>query len=141
MQVGSDKGNPSVSENDPRVTRIGKILRRYKIDELPQIINIIKGDMALVGPRPEVGHYIDLLSLKERRLILSVKPGLTDYASLWNINEGYTLLLGNPEEYYYKIIRPIKVRLQLRYIEEKCFWVDIKIIFRTLKKLSLNLFS
>jgi lipopolysaccharide/colanic/teichoic acid biosynthesis glycosyltransferase len=135
MVVNADKiGGSSTADDDPRLTTIGKFLRKYKLDELPQLFNVLKGDMSFVGPRPEVPFYVDMFT-DEEKAILSVKPGITDWASLWNSDEG-ALLAGSvdPEKDYMEKIRPEKVRLQLRYIRERSFWVDMEILFRTAMK-------
>jgi len=125
-------GGPSTADDDPRITKTGRFLRKYKLDELPQLINVLKGEMSLVGPRPEVQCYVDMFSGKEKA-ILSVRPGITDWASIWNSDEG-AILAGNPdpEKAYAEKIRPEKIRLQLKYIRERSFWIDLKIIFQTL---------
>lgn len=126
-------GGPSTADDDPRITGIGRFLRKYKLDELPQLINVLKGEMSLVGPRPEVPHYVNMLT-KEERDILSVRPGITDWASICNSDEG-AVLSGNPdpEKTYMEKIRPEKIRLQLKYVRERSFFVDLKIIFQTLR--------
>jgi lipopolysaccharide/colanic/teichoic acid biosynthesis glycosyltransferase len=132
MVVHADRiGGPSASDGDPRITRIGRTLRRYKLDELPQLINVLKGEMSLVGPRPEVRHYTDQFS-EEEQAILSVRPGITDWASIWNADEG-ALLAGaeDPEQLYATRIRPTKLRLQLKYVREQSFFTDLRIIFLT----------
>jgi len=135
MVVDADKlGGPSTPADDPRITRIGGLLRsKFKLDELPQLINVVKGDMSLVGPRPEVPEYVALYS-EEEKAILSLRPGLTDYASIWDSNEG-EILRGSqdPEKDYMEKIRPEKMRLQLKYVREHSFWIDLKIILQTLK--------
>ncbi|MDI6735231.1 MAG: sugar transferase [bacterium] len=134
MVVNADKiGGPSTSGDDPRLLKIGKFLRKYKLDELPQLINVLKGDMSFVGPRPEVQHYVNMFT-EEEKVILSVPPGITDWASLWNSDEG-TLLAGSPdpEKTYMEEIRPEKIRLQLKYVKENNFWTDLKILFETIK--------
>ena len=136
LVINADKiGGPSTSDDDPRLTKIGKFLRKYKLDELPQLFNVIKGEMSLVGPRPEVPEYAKLYKDKEQ-IVFSVKPGITDLASLWNDDEG-AILKGNsdPEKTYLEQIRPEKVRLQIKYVKEKSFIGDLKIIFKTLKKI------
>jgi len=129
-------GGFSAATDDPRITRIGKYLRKYKIDELPQLINVIKGDMALVGPRPEVKHYVDMLTTEQREIVLSVRPGITSIASIRFHNEA-EILDGkeDPEAYYRDVIRPEKVRLQIEGIKNKSFWYDLKLIILTLIKL------
>lgn len=134
MVVEAEKiGGPSTADDDPRITAIGHKLRRLKLDELPQLFNVLKGDMSLVGPRPEVRHYTDMFS-KEEKAILNVRPGITDWASLWNPDEG-KMLAGSPdpEKTYMEKIRPTKLRLQLKYVREKSLRNDIVIILQTLK--------
>ena len=124
-------GGTSTPENDPRITNLGKFLRKYKVDELPQLWNVLKGDMSIVGPRPQVLWAVELYS-NEEKLLLSVKPGITDYASIKFRNEG-DLLKGssNPDQAYLEYIAPEKIRLGLEYVKKKSLWVDIKIIFLT----------
>jgi len=133
MRFASDTmGRYSAATDDPRITRIGKYLRKYKIDEIPQLINVIKGDMAIVGPRPEVKHYVDMLTENQRKIVLSCKPGLSDLASIRFHNEA-EILDGkeDPEAYYRDVLRPEKVRLQIEGIKNKSFWYDLKLIFKT----------
>jgi lipopolysaccharide/colanic/teichoic acid biosynthesis glycosyltransferase len=132
MVVDAEKiGGPSTADDDPRITKIGKFIRKYKLDELPQLINVLKGEMSIVGPRPEVPFYVNMFTEEEKK-ILSVKPGITDWASLWNPDEG-AILAGSsdPEKTYMEKIRPIKIKLQLKYVEERSFLTDLKIIFLT----------
>jgi lipopolysaccharide/colanic/teichoic acid biosynthesis glycosyltransferase len=135
MVVDAEKlGGPSTPADDPRITRIGRFLRRRgKLDELPQLINVLEGDMSLVGPRPEVPQYVALYT-DEEKAVLRVRPGLTDYASVWNSNEG-EILRGSqdPEKDYMEKIKPEKIRLQLKYVKNHSFWVDLTIILQTLK--------
>lgn len=134
MVVNADKiGGPSTADDDPRITRIGKKLRKYKLDELPQLLNVLNGEMSMVGPRPEVKQYVDMYTQEEKQ-ILTVKPGITDWASLWNPDEG-AILAGSPdpEKTYLEKIRPEKIRLQLKYVREQSFWSDMKIILLTIK--------
>ena len=136
MVVNADKiGGPSTADDDPRITKIGKFLRKYKLDELPQLINVLKGEMSFVGPRPEVPFYVNMFTEEEKK-ILTVKPGITDWASLWDSDEG-EILAGSsePEKTYMEKIRPEKLRLQLKYVNEHSFFVDLKIILETLTKL------
>ncbi len=129
------KGQLTVGERDPRITRIGAFIRKFKVDEFPQLINVIKGEMSIVGPRPEVKKYVDLYNDEQQR-VLEVKPGLSDYASIEYINENE--LLGkseNPEKTYIEEIMPAKLELNLKYIEEQSFRTDLKIIFRTFAKI------
>jgi lipopolysaccharide/colanic/teichoic acid biosynthesis glycosyltransferase len=134
MVVNAEKlGGPSTAGDDPRITEVGKFIRKYKFDELPQLMNVLKGEMSIVGPRPEVKMYVDMFT-EEEKSILSVRPGITDWASIWNPDEG-AILAGSPdpEKTYMEKIRPEKIRLQLKYVEEKSLWVDFKIIVRTLE--------
>lgn len=136
MVVDAEKlGASSTSDDDPRITQIGKSLRRNKLDELPQLINVLMGDMSLVGPRPEVKRFTDLYDNKEK-IILTVRPGITDWASIWNSDEA-SVLAGevDPDGAYIKNIRPTKLRLQLKYIRERSFRVDLKLIFLTFQAL------
>lgn len=133
MVVNAEKlGGPSTADDDPRITKTGKFIRKYKLDELPQLINVLKGDMGIVGPRPEVQTYVDMFT-EEEKAILDVRPGITDWASISNPDEG-AILAGSPdpEKTYMEKIRPEKIKLQLKYIHEDSFWVDIKIILKTL---------
>lgn len=136
MKIDSDKsGLITIGGRDPRITQIGYFLRKYKLDEIPQIFNIIQGNMSFVGPRPEVKKYVDLYNSEQLR-VLSVKPGLTDYASLKFINENE--ILGNsidPENTYINEIMPQKIKLGLKYIDEMSLKTDISIIFRTIQKI------
>jgi len=133
MVVDAEKmGASSTSDDDPRITRIGKVLRKYKLDELPQLINVLLGDMSLVGPRPEVKKFTDLYTDKEKA-ILTVKPGITDWASIWNSDEGAVLVgYEDPDKAYEELIRPTKLALQLKYVRERSFWVDMRIIILTI---------
>jgi len=133
MVANADRiGGPSTADDDPRITRIGKKLRKYKLDEMPQLVNVFLGDMSLVGPRPEVPHYVNMYT-EEEKAILTVRPGITDWASLWNPNEG-AILSGSPdpERAYMEKIRPKKIRLQLKYVRERSLWIDCKIIWHTI---------
>lgn len=136
MVVNAEKiGGSSTADDDPRITKIGKFMRKHKLDELPQLINVLNGEMSFVGPRPEVQHYVNMYT-DEEKAILKVKPGITDWASIWNSDEG-AILAGSsdPEKTYMEEIRPEKIRLQLKYVRERSFLVDLKIIFQTLFKL------
>jgi lipopolysaccharide/colanic/teichoic acid biosynthesis glycosyltransferase len=129
-------GGPSTASDDSRLIKTGIILKKYQLDELPQLINVLKGEMSLVGPRPEVKMYIDILSEEEKKMILSIKPGMTDFASLWNFHEG-EILKGSPdpEKAYVEKIRPKKIELQLKYVKERNFWLDLSLIFKTIVKI------
>ncbi|MFN0187545.1 MAG: sugar transferase [Bacteroidia bacterium] len=136
MFLDSDKkGLLTVGGRDPRVTRVGYFLRKYKLDELPQLFNVVLGEMSLVGPRPEVKKYVEMYSVEQRK-VLEVKPGITDYASIEYANENE--LLGkadDPEKMYVEEIMPAKLKLNLKYVREQSFLVDLKIIFRTVMKI------
>ena len=137
MVVNADKiGGPSTASDDPRLTKTGLFLKKYQLDELPQLFNVLKGDMSLVGPRPEVKIYVDMMTNEQKNVILSVRPGITDFASLWNFHEG-EILKGakDPEKEYVEKIRPEKLRLQIKYVNEMSFLTDIKIIFQTILKI------
>lgn len=135
MVVDAEKiGGPSTALNDPRLTGIGKFLRKYKIDELPQLINILTGEMSFVGPRPQVERYTKLYN-DEEQIILSVRPGLTDYASIKFINLDQILGDESVDDRYLKDIEPEKNRLRIKYAKEHSFWIDIKIILMTLMQM------
>jgi lipopolysaccharide/colanic/teichoic acid biosynthesis glycosyltransferase len=138
MQLNSDrKGYLTVGMRDSRITKIGYYLRKYKLDELPQLFNVLIGDMSLVGPRPEVQKYVNYYS-KQDLTVLSVRPGITDYASLKFIKENELLLLSsNPEETYIKEILPQKLILNRQYIMNHSLWIDVKIICKTIAKIIL----
>ena len=126
-------GVTSTKDDDVRITRMGKFIRKYNLDELAQFINVLKGEMSIVGPRPEIPYYVNMFT-EEEKIILSVKPGITDWACIWNPDEG-KLLAGSddPDRDYLEKIRPEKIRLQLKYVEEHSFWIDFKIMLMTLK--------
>lgn len=131
-QDAERSGVTSTTSDDPRVTRIGAVLRRYKLDELPQLWNVLCGEMSLVGPRPEVQRFVDLYT-DEEKVILTVRPGLTDWASLWNFDEGAVLQgSSDPDRAYCELIRPKKLRLQLAYVREAGFRTDLRILLQTL---------
>lgn len=135
MVVDAEKiGGPSTALNDFRLTKIGKFLRKYKIDELPQLINILTGEMSFVGPRPQVEKYTKLYN-DEEQIILSVRPGLTDYASIKFINLDQILGDESVDERYLKEIEPEKNKLRMKYAKEHSFWIDIKIILMTLMQM------
>jgi lipopolysaccharide/colanic/teichoic acid biosynthesis glycosyltransferase len=127
MVINAEKlGGPSTADDDPRITKVGKLIRKFKLDELPQLINVLKGEMSIVGPRPEVQLYVDMFS-EEEKAILSVRPGITDWASIWNPDEG-AILAGSPdpEKAYMEKIRPEKIRLQLKYVRERSLLNDLE---------------
>ena len=129
MRTGSDKkGLITVGGHDSRITRMGYFIRKYKIDELPQLWNVLKGDMGLVGPRPEVKKYVDLYTEEQRR-VLSVRPGITDYASIEYVDENEILgKADNPDRVYVEEIMPAKIKLNMRYIENRSLKEYFKII-------------
>jgi lipopolysaccharide/colanic/teichoic acid biosynthesis glycosyltransferase len=129
-------GGPSTASDDPRLTRMGLFLKKFQLDEIPQLINVLKGDMSLVGPRPEVKMYVDMMEKEERDLILSVRPGMTDLASLWNFHEGEVLKgAQDPERAYMEKIRPKKLELQKEYVRTRSFLGDLIIIFKTVLRI------
>ena len=132
MRVGSDKGSlVTIGGRDPRVTRSGYFIRKYKIDELPQLINVFIGDMSLVGPRPEVRHYVNYWT-PEQMHVLDVRPGITDPASIKFRNENELLeKADDPEKFYIEVIMQEKIRLYLQYVRNASIGYDIKLIFQT----------
>lgn len=136
MVVDADRtGGPSTSADDPRITPAGHLLRRYKLDELPQLLNVLKGDMSLVGPRPDVLYEVERYTPEERRL-LEVRPGVTDWASIKFRNEGEILrAAADPHETYRRLIRPEKIRLGLAYVDDHSLLTDCKILLKTLAAL------
>jgi lipopolysaccharide/colanic/teichoic acid biosynthesis glycosyltransferase len=136
MRKDADKaGKLTVGMHDPRITRSGYFIRKYKLDEFPQFINVLKGDMSIVGPRPEVREYTDLYT-EEQRKILSVKPGITDYASLEYFEENE--LLGqsaDPHRTYIEEIMPAKIELNMKYIKDPGIVRDLKIMWKTFLKI------
>ena len=132
MRVGSDKGSlVTIGGRDPRITRSGYIIRKLKLDELPQLINVFVGDMSLVGPRPEVRHYVNYWT-PEQMHVLDVRPGITDPASIKFRNENELMEKAeNPEEYYINVIMQEKLKLYLEYVKNHTFWGDIGLIFKT----------
>lgn len=132
MRIGSDKGSQiTVGGHDSRITHSGYFLRKTKIDELPQLINVFIGDMSLVGPRPEVRHYVDYWTSEQMR-VLNVRPGITDPASIRYRNENELLeKADNPEQYYINVIMQDKIKLYLDYVDNHGFWYDLKLIFQT----------
>jgi len=128
-------GGSATAEDDPRITPIGRFIRRNKLDEFPQFINVLVGDMSLVGARPEVKKYVDMYTEEEKQ-ILDLRPGITDWASIWNSNEAAVLEGSNdPEKTYEELIRPTKLALQLFYARNHSLLVDVKILFHTFCKL------
>lgn len=136
MRVGADKKSLiTIGDHDPRVTRAGYYIRRFKLDELPQLWNVLIGDMSLVGPRPEVRRYVDLYT-EEQRKVLSVRPGITDYASIEYIDENKLLAEAkDPDKTYIEEIMPAKIALNMRYINHQTLGEYFKIIFLTITKI------
>ncbi len=136
MRTDADKlGKLTVGMRDPRITKIGYFIRKFKLDEFPQFINVLKGEMSIVGPRPDVKEYVDLYSSEERK-VLEVKPGITDYASLEYFEESDLLAKSpNPEKTYIEEIMPAKLKLNQKYIANPTLLVDLKIIFLTAKRI------
>lgn len=132
MRVGSDKGSlVTIGGRDPRVTRSGYWIRKFKLDELPQLINVFVGDMSLVGPRPEVRHYVDYWTPKQMH-VLDVRPGITDPASIKFRNENELMeKADDPEKYYIEVIMQEKLKLYLEYVNHHSFIGDIVLIFKT----------
>ena len=132
MRVGADKGSlVTIGGRDPRITRSGYIIRKLKLDELPQLINVFVGDMSLVGPRPEVRHYVNYWT-PEQMHVLDVRPGITDPASIKFRNENELMEQAeDPEDYYINVIMQEKLKLYLDYVEHHSFWGDIGLIFKT----------
>ena len=136
MVIDAEKlGGSATAEDDPRITPIGGFIRRNKLDEFPQFLNVLVGDMSLVGPRPEVKKYVDMYT-EEEKAILELRPGITDWASIWNSNEAAVLEgSSDPEKAYEELIRPTKLALQLFYARNQSLVADVKILFHTFCKL------
>ena len=132
MRVGSDKGSlVTIGGRDPRITRSGYFIRKFKLDEFPQLINVFVGDMSLVGPRPEVRHYVNYWT-PEQMHVLEVRPGITDPASIKFRNENELMEQAeDPEDYYINVIMQEKLKLYLEYVQNHSFWGDIGLIFKT----------
>lgn len=139
MRTDSDKsGKLTVGMRDSRITKIGYFIRKFKLDEFPQFINVLKNEMSIVGPRPDVKEYVDLYS-REQLQILVVKPGITDYASLEYFEESDLLAKSsNPEKTYIEEIMPAKINLNQKYIANPSLLIDLKIIFLTAKKIFIR---
>ena len=134
MRVGADKGSlVTIGGRDPRITRSGYFIRKYKLDEFPQLINVFKGEMSLVGHRPEVRHYVDYWT-SEQMHVLDERPGITDPASIKFRNENELMeKVENPEDYYINVIMQEKIRLYLEYVQNASFWHDIRLVLQTFK--------
>jgi lipopolysaccharide/colanic/teichoic acid biosynthesis glycosyltransferase len=139
VQDAEKRGASSTNLTDARVTKVGRLIRKCKLDEFSQLINVLLGDMSLVGPRPEVQKFVDMYT-EEEKLILAVRPGITDWSSIRFHNEGEIIEasgIADADEAYARIIRPDKLRLQLKYVRERNLWIDMKILLRTV----LTIFS
>ena len=136
MAINADrKGKLTIGMNDSRITKVGQFIRKYKLDEFPQFINVLIGHMSIVGPRPEVEEYVNLYS-DEQKAVLDVKPGITDYASLMYFKENELLSKSsNPNKTYIEEIMPDKLRINLEYIKNQSVWKDFKIIIQTFGKI------
>ena len=136
MRMDSDKGSQTtIGKRDARITRVVYFIRKFKLDEFPQFVNVLKGDMSIVGPRPEVPHYVAMYTAEQRK-ILSVKPGITDYASLAYFDENELLAQAeNPELVYINEIMPAKLALNEKYLTKPNVWHDLQIIWLTAKKI------
>ncbi len=133
MAERPDSGRQITVGRDPRVTRAGHFLRHYKLDELPQLLNVLEGTMSLVGPRPEVPRYVECYPPAVRNTVLSVAPGVTDLAAILYRDESAILgQAADPERAYIENILPVKLEYYQRYVRERSFWLDLRIIFRTL---------
>ena len=129
------KGLLTVGKKDARITEMGYFLRKYKIDELPQLFNVFAGSMSLVGPRPEVKKYVEMYN-EEQKKVLSVKPGITDYASMIYSNENEILSRSDdPEQHYIRHVMPAKLKLNLKYIENQGVFTDMNIILKTIGRI------
>lgn len=135
MKIDSEKfGLLTIGSADPRITKVGFFLRKYKLDELPQLINVLKGDMSMVGPRPEVRKYVNLYSHDQMK-VLSVRPGITDFASIKYANENELLKESeNPEYYYISKIMPDKLKLNMEYLNNQSLYLYFSIILKTIFK-------
>lgn len=136
MRVDAEsKGQLTIGGRDNRITKAGYFLRKYKLDELPQLLNVLIGDMSLVGPRPEVRKYVDMYTAEQLQ-VLSVKPGITDYASIKYADESELLAKAeNPEQFYIQTVMPDKLAINLQYIKNRSFGADIAILFKTIGKI------
>ena len=136
MRPNADKGSQiTIGNRDPRITRTGYFIRRFKLDEFPQFINVIKGDMSIVGPRPEVPHYVKLYTAEQKK-VLAAKPGITDFASLAYFNENEILAqASDPQKAYLEQIMPAKIELNQRYLSDPSLFKDLKIIWLTALKI------
>lgn len=139
MYVGADKkGLITVGGRDPRITKVGYFIRTYKLDELPQLFNVLIGDMSVVGPRPEVRKYVDLYSAEQRK-VLSVRPGITDYASIEYVDENRILgKAEDPDQAYIEIIMPDKIQYNMKYINRQTVTEYFRIVFLTIRSILVS---
>lgn len=139
MVYGADAmGTLVTAGNDPRITPIGRVLRRTKLDELPQLFNVLKGDMSLVGPRPDVSEIVNNYTSEMRR-IFNVHPGITSVATLHlRDEEGILAKVGDPDKYYEEVLVPLKVKLAMEHVDKDTFWFDMKILVQTVWMLTLG---
>ncbi len=138
MVVEAERNGPGITiGRDPRVTRVGRILRRFDLDELPSLLNVLRGDMSIVGPRPEVPEYLPYYT-EEQRQVFSVRPGLTDLGTLAFRNEAAYLVSDDPQRVYVQEILPRKLALNLEYVKNRSFLLDLRLIFRTLIKILMQ---
>ncbi|MEO0071329.1 MAG: sugar transferase [candidate division WOR-3 bacterium] len=134
-------GSSVTAQGDPRLTKTGRFLKRHKLDELPQLFNILKGEMSFVGPRPEIKMFIDLIPKEERDIILTVRPGLTDLATLYSQEEGILRESPDPEKSYVEVVLPKKTKLQIDYVRNRSFFLDLKILLKTFIRLIVIIFT
>ena len=130
MRIAEGPSSHHSGDDDPRVTTVGRWLRKFKIDELPQLWNVAKGDMSFVGPRPETPEYTKLYT-EEQNVILELRPGITDFASIEFADLGSILVGEDPDKIYFEKVWDRKMALRMKYVEERTFWIDIKLIFLT----------
>jgi len=134
VKNAEELGGPSTAGDDPRLTKFGKFLRKHNLDELPQLINVLRSEMSFVGPRPEVPSEVETYPEEVKKIILSVRPGMTDLATLANIHEEEILRgAADPHRAYREKIKPQKIKLAIEYVQKHSFWLDLKIILKTLQ--------
>ncbi|MGC8833415.1 MAG: sugar transferase [Armatimonadota bacterium] len=134
VQNAESIGGGSTAKDDPRITRVGRFLRKYKLDELPQLLNVIKGEMSLVGPRPELPQYTSQYTLQEQA-ILSVRPGITDFSSIEYSDLAEVLGSEDADRVYEEKVLPVKNQMRLKYVAERSFWLDLRLIVLTIFKI------
>ena len=131
MRIAEGSSSHHSGDDDPRVTTVGRWMRKFKLDELPQLWNVAKGDMSFVGPRPETPDYTKLYT-EDQLAILELRPGITDFASIEFADLGSMLVGEDPDKIYFEKVWSRKMALRMKYVEERTFWVDINLIFLTL---------